>query len=223
MNPTISALVATLEAHANLVQAERMAAYMRNQFSFLGIAKPLLNALSKPAAKLLAAAPFAEVRETVLYLWDKEEREYQYIAMDILHKNKKNWTPDVIELIEELILRRSWWDTVDMLAGTYAGEAFQKWEYLRAPIIAQWRNSDNKWLVRSSIIFQLKYKEKTDAALLFDIAQQHAHSQEFFIQKAIGWALRQHAYFDAPAVRAFVAAHPLAPLSRREALKHIGA
>lgn len=222
MHPALIALVADLEALANPAQAEKMAAYMKNNFPFLGIPKPQLAAAIKPHMAALGNVSYAEMREIVLYLWDKEAREFQYVAMEVLWKNKRRWSENVLELIEDLILRRSWWDSVDMLAGTYAGFALQKWSAQRPLIIEQWRNSDNMWLVRSSLLFQLKYKEQTDAALLFSIIQQHAGAKQFFIQKAIGWVLRQYAYTQPDMVRAFVAENSLAPLSRREAMKHLG-
>ena len=127
---------------------------------------------------------------------------------------------EFIELFEELIVNKSWWDTVDYIASTLVGYYFEKWPKHKNKKAKQWARDKNLWLNRTAIIFQLKYKENTDLDLLFETILLHVHSKEFFLQKAIGWALRQYAYTDMLQVKKFVATQDLKPLSIREALKH---
>jgi 3-methyladenine DNA glycosylase AlkD len=112
---------------------------------------------------------------------------------------------------------KSWWDTVDVLASRVVGPVAER------PIIESWLTSGDLWLERTAILHQLGYGERTDADFLFRSCLTHAASTEFFLRKAIGWALRQYARVDPAAVRGFVAAHAdeLSGLSRREALKHL--
>ncbi len=118
-----------------------------------------------------------------------------------------------------MIVNKSWWDSVDTTA-KWVGVFFKKHPDLTKVTTERWITSDNIWLQRMSIIFQLAYKKDTDVNLLFDYVLRKADSEEFFIQKAIGWALRQYAKIDAQRVKTFVNSHEFAPLSRREALKH---
>ncbi|TAE07534.1 MAG: DNA alkylation repair protein [Bacteroidetes bacterium] len=126
-----------------------------------------------------------------------------------------------LELVESLIITNSWWDSVDYLAPRIAGKLFSRFPEQIERYTSRWIESDNFWLQRSAIIFQLAYKTKTDSALLFAYVERRKDSKEFFIQKAIGWALRQYARSAPQAVRDFVNHTDLAPLSRREALKHL--
>ena len=118
-----------------------------------------------------------------------------------------------------MIVHKSWWDTVDATA-KYVGVFFKKHPHLTKPTTLRWITSDNRWLQRMAIIFQLAYKKETDVDLLFEYVLRKADSEEFFIQKAIGWALRQYAKIDAAEVKRFVEVTDLKPLSKREALKH---
>ncbi|MBC2183602.1 DNA alkylation repair protein [Listeria sp. FSL L7-0233] len=207
-------------ANGSRAAVPSMEAYMKNQFTFLGIRagerKKLVATFLKengtPVDLLgLAATLFAE-----------EEREFQYVAIDLLSRYGKKQPSEAIEVYEKLIVTKSWWDTVDGLAGTVVSNHFKLYPDLIPTYNEAWINGDNIWLARTAILFQLKYKEQTDVELLFSNCEKWLDSKEFFIQKAIGWALRQYAKVDSEAVRQFVNSHTLAPLSRREALKHIG-
>lgn len=158
----------------------------------------------------------------VVELFAEEERELQYAAIDLLSRYGKKQASEAIEIYEQLVTTKSWWDTVDGLAGTVVSNHFKLYPDLIPIYNEAWINGDNIWLARTAILFQLKYKEETNAELLFANCEKWLGSKEFFIQKAIGWALRQYAKVDSEAVRVFVNSHTLAPLSRREALKHIG-
>jgi 3-methyladenine DNA glycosylase AlkD len=120
-----------------------------------------------------------------------------------------------------MLITKSWWDTVDSIAGGTVGVHFQRFPEVREKYLAKWRASDNFWLRRTAILFQLNYKKETDFDLLCEIIRENLDSKEFFINKAIGWSLRQYARVDPKAVTKFVKSTALHPLSRREAMKHL--
>jgi 3-methyladenine DNA glycosylase AlkD len=218
------ALKNLLAAHAKPEDAFFMAKYMKNHFSFLGIKTPLRVQLWKQFLAEHENNLFSDteiVYQTVWELWAMPERELQYCAIDLLEKTKKNWTEDIIFFFEQLLITKSWWDSVDSISGNLIGVYFLRFPNQIRPITEGWMASNNRWLQRVCLIFQLKYKEKTDVKLLFNYIHQLSFSKEFFIQKAIGWALRQYARTDADAIIAFVEVASLAPLSKREALKHL--
>ncbi|HIA29852.1 MAG TPA: DNA alkylation repair protein, partial [Candidatus Marinimicrobia bacterium] len=140
-------------------------------------------------------------------------------ALDILEHLVKKRIQVKIELLEYLIMTKSWWDTVDWMATRIVGVCFRQNPELITQTYSRWMEIDNIWLQRVCILFQLKYKEKTDVKLLFSTIQELSGSEEFFIQKAIGWALREQLKIDPAVVQKFVDENELAPLSRREALK----
>ncbi|MBC1410131.1 DNA alkylation repair protein [Listeria welshimeri] len=211
---------ALFRANRSLEEAGPMEAYMKNQFTFLGIKagkrKKLLAGFIKENG-----AP-TDLLDYVIVLFKEEEREFQHVAIDLLSRYGKEQPREAIQVYEKLIVTKSWWDTVDGLAGTIISNHFKLYPDLIPTYNEAWINGENIWLARTAILFQLKYKEQTDTELLFSNCEKWLGSKEFFIQKAIGWALRQYAKVDSDAVRVFVNTHPLAPLSRREALKHIG-
>ena len=120
-----------------------------------------------------------------------------------------------------MLITKSWWDTVDTISGGALGVHFKRFPEVREKYLAKWRASDNFWLRRAAILFQLNYKKETDFKLLTDIICENLGSKEFFINKAIGWSLRQYARIDPEGVKEFVNATSLHPLSRREAMKHL--
>jgi 3-methyladenine DNA glycosylase AlkD len=122
--------------------------------------------------------------------------------------------------LEDFITTKSWWDSVDGLA-VMAGEHFKRYPHLQSQITASWIHSDNIWLQRSALLFQLRYKEDTDWPLLEKYITTVFHNPEFFIQKACGWALRQYSKTNPNAVRVFVEKHTLSTVCRREAVKYI--
>jgi 3-methyladenine DNA glycosylase AlkD len=218
----VSRTVQALTALADPGRAPAMAAYLRDQFPFLGIGKPLrMTALRAAWHELPAPAP-AELTEAVRALWTLPEREYQYAGCDLLGRWGRLLGPDFLDDTgRELITSRSWWDTVDSLRTVAVGPLVLAHAEL-VPMVVSWVDSDNRWLVRSAIIHQLTYGERTDEQRLFALCARRAADPEFFIAKAIGWALRTHARRAPDTVRAFLAGHPeLTPLARREAAKHL--
>lgn len=210
-----------LRAHANLDKAGPMEAYMRHLFPFLGIKSPERVALVKGFIQEHGVPPQGEeLTNTIREVWKLPEREFHYAALQLLEKQLKKLDPAAIDLLEELVITHSWWDTVDTLASRLIGSHFTKYPDLIPIYTERWIESDNMWLQRSALLFQLSYKSRTDSALLFDYIRRTAHSQEFFLRKAIGWTLREYSKTDESAVRQFVAETVLSPLSVREALKH---
>jgi 3-methyladenine DNA glycosylase AlkD len=195
--------------------------YMKNQFAFLGIRTPLRNELQKQFFQEtgLLKEPFKH--ELILGLWDKSEREYQYAALAYIEKSLKKLQKHDFVLMEKLITMKSWWDTVDVLAPKPVGRIAQDFPEVIADRIEEWTSHEDMWLRRAAILFQLKYKEKTDESLLYKIILKNSDSKEFFIQKAIGWALREYSKTNPGSVKAFITENKLAALSVREGSKYI--
>jgi len=210
-----------LEPHRDAALAANMARYMKGRFPFLGLPRPVYQPLLRPLMLSLRA----EVNEDLLLdtarqLWKLPEREYQYVAGDLLDRYSKVLTPASLPVLQELIETKSWWDSVDQLTGRVVGPLVRAHPELRRAM-DRWSRHGNFWVRRAAILHQLAYREQTDTKRLFGYCARNAEDPEFFVRKAIGWALRQYAKHDAAAVREFVHAHPeLSPLSRREALKY---
>jgi 3-methyladenine DNA glycosylase AlkD len=222
MHPYVVPLKALFEQNANPAQAAPMKKYMRDQFEYLGIKTPQSLALQKELYSKNGLPEIAELDSILRDLWAFPQREFQYVALGLLGRCESKIPAKFIKTVEYLIVNKSWWDTVDSLAGGTVGVHFLRFPEVREKYLAKWRASDNFWLRRTTILFQLGYKQKTDFELLCDIIRENLGSNEFFINKAIGWALRQYARTDPKAVRKFVSAtKELSPLSRREAMKHL--
>ena len=217
----IELLQSLLQDAANPEQAKAMAAYMKGRFAYFGIKKPERAALSKEWIAEAKNLPWEEVEALVRALWAMPEREYQYVALDLMMKLPKKAPREAIELYRFCIVEKSWWDTVDLIATNLVGTHFRRFPEDREKLVAAWRDDQNMWLVRTTLLFQLKYKDETDAELLASLIRQHAGWKEFFIEKAIGWTLRQYGKYNPAWVLDFVDNNTLAPLSRREALKHL--
>ena len=207
----------TLEAAANPEKAIKMSAYLKDQFAFLGIQKPEREALMKGFLK-------QKKKEAVDWgfveaCYARPQREFHYLAVDYVLMMKDKLMAEDIARIESLIMRNSWWDTVDMY-NIPTGCLFLKYPQTKETI-ERWMTSQNLWLRRMSILFQLHLKDKTDTGYLTAAIRNNLRSKEFFINKAIGWALREYSKTNPEWVRAFIALHELAPLSVKEASKYI--
>jgi 3-methyladenine DNA glycosylase AlkD len=222
MHPYLAPLVSLFQANSNPTQAAPMKAYMRDQFEYLGIKSPQFKELMKRHLDEHGLPPISELDSIARDLWSLPQREFQYAATSLIGRMEKVLPKDFSKTFEYLIVHKSWWDTVDTLAGGPVGVHFQRFPEARDKYVAKWRKSDNFWLRRTCLLFQLKYKEETDFDLLCELIRENLGSKEFFINKAIGWALRQYADTDEKAVKKFVKATDLHPLSRREAMKHLG-
>lgn len=213
---------AVLEPARNSAQAEPMARYMRGLFPFLGLKRPEFERLVRPVwtewkpqhnERLICGC----ARE----LWKLPEREYHHAALDLLMRHERMLTPKSLPVVRALIVSKSWWDTVDALATRIVGPLVARHPDLK-PTMDAWSRDKNLWIRRTAILHQLGYKKNTDIDRLFDYCARNASDSDFFIRKAIGWALRQYARTDPAAVKRFVKTHPdLSPLSKREATKHL--
>jgi 3-methyladenine DNA glycosylase AlkD len=207
---------------SNPENAFAMAKYMRNHFSFFGIKTADRRHIFKHIWEENQDEVAENPRSIALELYSKTQRELQYCAIEILIKQLKgNYKKEDIQLIEKLIITNSWWDSVDTIAKNILGQYLLEYPLETEKVIERFSNSENMWLNRSAILFQLGYKEKTNFDLLQSECEKHKNSNEFFIQKAIGWALREYAKTNPEAVKKFVTHTNLKPLSKKEALKNI--
>jgi 3-methyladenine DNA glycosylase AlkD len=213
----------TLAALADPARAANMSAYLRNQFPFLGIPTPARRAALKPLLKvdfdqkwLLTAAD---------QLWRLPEREYRYAAIDLLARHAGRLDLDAIASLLALAQREPWWEAVDGLAcivGNVLRAARHSTPDAQATMDTALRH-ECQWVRRIAMIHQLGWRLETDSTRLFGYAETLAPEGDFFIRKAIGWALRDYARWQPQAVREFVAAMGgrLSPLSSREATRRI--
>ena len=223
MHAYVRSLKSLFEANANPTDAAPMKKYMRDQFEYLGLKTPIRAALQKEFIKEHGLPPIKELDAISRDLWNLPQREFQYTATSLIDKMQKQLEADFIVTVEYLITHKSWWDTVDLLAGHTVGAMFKRFPKVKAKYLKKWSKSDDFWLRRTTLLFQLGYKKETDFELLCDLIHENLGSNEFFINKAIGWSLRQYAWTDPTTVKKFVkATKELHPLSRREALKNIG-
>ena len=219
MNTDHKALFQQLRTHANDAVAAEMSAYMRDLFPFLGIKKPERAALQKDflkAVKKADAVDWAFVDEC----W-RLEREFQYLALDYLRVVQPLLTPDDIPRLRTLAITKSWWDTVDFI-DSLVGDIALRFPEVNT-VILEWSIDENIWLRRIAIDHQLQRKTKTDTALLEQVIVNNLGQKEFFINKAIGWALREYSKVDRAWVSNLIDRYrdKLAPLSIREASKYL--
>jgi 3-methyladenine DNA glycosylase AlkD len=213
-------LTTTYEAKADPTRAAAMRTYMRDQFEFLGIPTPLRRTLDREIVAGLPVPTEAELRTVALACFALEAREYQYFACDYLRRHVERCSPRFLTTARRLVTTLSWWDTVDALATRTVGGLVLAHRDL-ATTMDGWVRDRDIWVARTAILHQLTYRDRTDADRLFGYCLARADSSEFFLRKAIGWALREYSKTDAAAVRRFVRDHDreLSGLSKREALK----
>lgn len=221
MHPYVASIKSLFEQNADPTQAASMKKYMRDQFEYLGIKSPQFKALMQEHVAKNGLPPVTDLDVILRELWSLPQREFQYAATSFLSRFAKDLPAKIIKTIEYMLVTRSWWDTVDTISGGALGVHFRRFPEIREKYLAKWRASENFWLRRATILFQLNYKKETDFDLLCEIIRENLNSKEFFINKAIGWSLRQYARVDPNAVKKFVKSTPLHPLSRREAMKHL--
>jgi 3-methyladenine DNA glycosylase AlkD len=218
----ITQLEHEFEQHRNREIALPMENYMKNNFSFLGIKAEMRRAIMKQCYQEHTPEIKENFREICWELFNKNEREYHIVALDLFIKEvKKNYLNEDIYLFEKMIVTHSWWDSVDVIAKYLVGGYLSQFSDQKSHTIERFSNSDNFWLNRTAILFQLSYKSTTDFELLKVVCVKFSNSTEFFIQKAIGWALRDYSRFNPKGVLEFVAEVKLKPLSKREAIRNI--
>lgn len=213
-------IIDCLEARADNARALDMSKYMKNKFEFFGVGASVRNEIWKPY--------FKEAKKTKKIDWDfieicfkHDKRECQYTAAYYLKYMKKFLVEDDIPKLKELVLTKSWWDTVDILDKVIGSIIYNNKNLY--PIILEWSKDDNIWLRRVAIDHQLLRKENTDEQLLEKILINNLNHKEFFVNKAIGWALRDYSKTNPQWVRNFIEVHKenMALLSIREASKYL--
>lgn len=218
----INDLQASFLENSNPEFAAQMKTYLMDRFELYGIKTKLRRDLMKP----LVEKHRLEVRDTIrtlaFDLYDFPQREMHHCGTELFEKQlRKSYKKEDIVLIEKLITKNSWWDSVDFIAKQIVGKYLQTFPEETNHIVELFSSSDNMWLQRTSIIFQLGYKGNTNKELLFNQCLIHKESEEFFIQKAIGWALREYGRYNPKEVLEFATSADLKPLSKREAIRKL--
>ena len=217
----VGRLRSAFEPEADAEWAVGAAAYMRDQFPFLGLRTPVRRRLTKRALADAPSPTEAQLAATARLLWKQPEREFQYAGCDLLAKHVGVAGPGFVDVAHELVVTKSWWDTVDALAAHTVGPLVRRHPEL-TEVMDDWIMSDDLWVARTAILHQLTFRDDTDADRLLGYCRIRATDSEFFIRKAIGWALRSYAAYEPERVASFVADTPsLSPLSVREATKGV--
>lgn len=214
----IEAIRRELAARADPSKAPGMQAYMKSSMPFLGVQKAGRSEIARAVFGAHPLAGFEAWHDTVLRLWrEATYREERYLAIALARdrRYREHRTVAALPLYEELIVDGAWWDFVDEVAIRLVGELDV------APVLREWSTAENLWKRRTAIIAQIARRDRTDAELLFACIEPNRGDREFFIRKAIGWALREYAKVDPAAVERYCATHELSPLSRREALRNL--
>jgi 3-methyladenine DNA glycosylase AlkD len=218
----ITALEKEFIAQANVAQSSAMEAYMKNHFPFFGIAMPQRRAILKSVSAEYSDEIKANARALAFQLYEKPQREFHYCAIELLLQNcSKKLQKDDIQWIEQLLLTYSWWDTVDTISKYLLGRYLTQFPEQTNMVIEKFSNASNIWLNRSTLLFQLDYKKNTNFSILEAVCEHFKESNDFFIQKAIGWALREYSKINPITVQNYVISTNLKPLSKKEALRII--
>jgi len=223
----VRAIRAALAAAADPAKAPGMQAYMKSAMPYLGVPKPVRALALRPVLAGRTLPDPASWTATVLALWrDAAYREERYAAIDLTgHRAYRAYQRSTtLAMYEEMITTGAWWDYVDEVASRRVGPLLAAEPAVIRPVMLRWSRDADLWRRRTSIICQLSLKAATDLDLLYACIDANLDDRDFFIRKAIGWALRQYARTDPTEVRRYVTARgeALSPLSRREALKNIG-
>jgi 3-methyladenine DNA glycosylase AlkD len=215
---------ADLRVAADPARAPRMQAYMRSSMPYLGVPLPATRLIAKQAIAAHPPSGVADLADRAIDLWRTADyREERYAATELTGNRIAVGRLELLPVWVEMIVTGAWWDHVDGVSPRI-GALLLAHRSEMVPLIRRWALDPDRWLRRSSIICQLGFAGRTDLDLLTEVIEANLADRELFVRKAIGWALRQYARTDPDWVRAFVLAHEtsLSPLSRREAMKHLG-
>jgi 3-methyladenine DNA glycosylase AlkD len=217
----IDILEIEFEKNINAEIALEQKAYMRNQFEFYGLKAKERREIQKPFFIKQYLPNKSELYIIVKTLWEKPQREYQHFSQELAFKYVNQLEQKDIKLFEYMVTHKSWWDTVDFIANKLMGEYFKTFPNQKDKYVTKWLKSNNIWLQRSALLFQLKYKKNLDTELLSSTINSLLGSKEFFINKAIGWVLREFSRTNPKWVIEFVNNTELNTLSKKEALRLI--
>jgi 3-methyladenine DNA glycosylase AlkD len=212
---------AALRAAADPSLAPGQQAYMKSTMPFLGVRAPEVRRLTRAEVKGMTDA--SSLLELAMQLWDAaSHREERYAALAVLGTRALKGDPAVVPVVEHVARTGQWWDFTDDVAHRIA-DLHDARPVETAKLVRAWSIDRDMWIRRIAIISQLGRRDRVDAGLLADVIEPNRADREFFIRKAIGWALREYARVAPEWVLRYVDSHDLSPLSRREALKHVGA
>ncbi len=230
MSDLVDAVRRAVASGGDPERAAHQQAYMKSAMPFRGWSAPELRALLRPVLAEHRATDRPEWERAARELWDgATHREERYATLALLrHRYYRAWQdPDSLAIHEHLVRTGAWWDLVDEIAAHLVGGVLATHRAEVTPTMRAWATDDDLWIRRTAILSQLRHKDATDAALLLEVLDANLegsrHGSEFFVRKAVGWALRAFASTDPAWVRDYVASRGdrLSGLSRREALKHL--
>jgi 3-methyladenine DNA glycosylase AlkD len=223
----VAAARSGLAVLADPVKAPGMQAYMKSQMPYRGVQRPALRTLGRRLFAEYSLTDRKSFTNAVSKLWREAEfREERYIAIDLTgYRAYAGWQDSsLLPLYEELLVSGAWWDYVDEIAIRRIGPILREEPGVLTPKMRKWARDTDRWRRRTSVICQVGSKTETDFELLTYTIEANIDDPDFFLRKGIGWALREYAKTNPAWVRLFVGTHPgLSGLSRREALKHLGA
>lgn len=219
MQEYINTLEIEFQKNENDKIATEQKAYMRNQFEYYGLRANERREIQKPFLIKAYLPQKDKLSDLVIAFWNKPQRDFQYFGQELAFKYIKQLELQDIELYEFMVKHKSWWDTVDYISVKLMGAYFKKFPEQRELYAKKWLASGNIWLQRSALLFQLKYKEDLDINILSNAINYLLGSKEFFINKAIGWVLREYSRTNPKWVVDFVEKTELNSLSKREALR----
>ena len=221
MDDFLETLRLEFQNQGNAQIASEQKAYMRDQFEFFGIKATKRREIQKPFLVKEYLPPKEELSALVKNFWEQPEREFHLFAQELVFKYIKKFEKEDMAILEHMVTHKSWWDTVDYIAVHLMGNYFTKYPENRQSYVDKWLDSGHLWLQRCTLLFQLKYKDALDTALLAHAIKPLLGSKDFFINKAIGWVLREYSKTHPDWVEDYVMKTDLAPLSRKEALRII--
>ena len=210
-----------LRARADPARAPQQRAYMKSAMPFLGVAVPDVRRITRAQVRGLQIVDAETLRGAALTLWDDAAyREERYAAMSLLATPSASVDLAVVPVVEHMVRTGRWWDYTDELAHRLAAR-HDVAPAATAALVRRWSTDEDMWIRRIAIISQLGRRDRVDRELLGEVIAANLSDREFFISKAIGWALREYAGVEPGWVRQYTDTHDLSPLSRREALKHL--
>lgn len=221
MNARAEALVAAVVAEGQPADALPMAQYMRNQFEFAGVRSQKRRGVLRQFVTQNGLPAGHDLPQFVHDVWKCGIREAAYCAQEIAAKKAFVREPYYRNLIEFMVCHNSWWDTVDFIAAHCAGPWMEANAQQREEVFERWNAHPNFWMNRTAILFQLAYRD-IDLGYVRRCLERHSTSEEFFIQKALGWMLRQASKKQKAGVKTLIADFVLKPVTKREAVKYLG-
>ncbi len=223
MDELVAFVAAELSARADPESAAAMAAYMKTDMPFYGVKTPERRRILREVMRRFRVTSHRDYERAVTALWRRPHREEKYLAIDVAGSYPVHIVLASVPVYRTMVTEGAWWDLVDGVAADLVGKVARDQPAEMGPILDEWIDDPDMWLRRTAIIAQLRHKGATDEARLFRYCLARAHEREFFIRKAIGWALREYAKTDPDAVRRFVLDNRemWSGLTYREATKHL--